>query len=71
MRGISCQILLPGGSLFPDMFCNFYFVKKNHKIAKSSTSTKVRSTYLESLGFFDAGLTKFKKSQILLNKISY
>ncbi len=37
---------------FPDMFCNFYFVK-NHKIAKNSTITKARkiSTNLESLKF--------------------
>jgi hypothetical protein len=27
--------------LFPDMFCNFYFVK-NHKIAKNSATTKAR-----------------------------
>jgi hypothetical protein len=26
---------------FPDMFCNFYLVK-NHKIAKNSTTTKAR-----------------------------
>jgi len=40
-------------ALFPDMFCNFY-LGKNHKIAKNSTTTKARgkiSTALESLGF--------------------
>jgi len=53
------------------MFCNFYLVK-NHKIAKNSTTTKARekiSTDLESLEFekfFDVGLTKFKNNQILL-----
>jgi hypothetical protein len=53
------------------MFCNFYLVK-NHKIAKNSTTTKARekiSTDLESLefeNFFDVGLTKFKNNQILL-----
>ncbi len=38
---------------FPDMFCNFYLVK-NHKITKNSTTTKAGekiSTYLESLEF--------------------
>jgi len=58
------------------MFCNFYLVK-NHKIAKNSTTTKAReknSTDMESLEFktfFDACLTKFKNNQILLNKISH
>jgi hypothetical protein len=40
-------------ALFPDMFCNFYFVK-NHKIAKNSTTAKAGgkiSTDLESLEF--------------------
>ncbi len=58
---------------FTDMFCNFYLVK-NHKIAKNSTTTKAReklSKVLESLEFFDVSLTKFKNSQILLNKISH
>jgi hypothetical protein len=36
---ISSQFLPPGGSWFPDMFCNFYLVK-NHKIAKNSETTK-------------------------------
>jgi hypothetical protein len=59
----------------PDMFYNFYLVKK-HKIAKNSTTTIAReniSTHLESLEFwkfFDIRLTKFKNNQILLNKIS-
>ena len=38
-------------ALFPDMFCNFYLVK-NQKIAKNSTTTKGRekiSTDSESL----------------------
>jgi hypothetical protein len=38
---------------FPDMPCNFYFVK-NHKIDKDSTTTKAREkicTDLESLEF--------------------
>jgi hypothetical protein len=61
---------------FLDMFCNFYLVK-NHKISKNSTTAKARekiSTDLESLEFykfFDACFTKFKKNQILLNKISH
>jgi hypothetical protein len=40
-------------ALVPDMFYNFYLVK-NHKIAKNSTTTKARekiSTFLESLEF--------------------
>jgi hypothetical protein len=40
-------------ALFPDMFGNFDLVK-NHKIAKSSTTTKAREkirTDLESLEF--------------------
>jgi hypothetical protein len=50
---------------------------ENHKIAKNSTTTKAReniSTYLKSLEFlkiFDAYLTKFKHTQILLNNISH
>jgi hypothetical protein len=32
-----CQV----AAWFPDMFCNFYFVK-NHKIAKNSTTTKAK-----------------------------
>jgi hypothetical protein len=38
---------------FPDMFCNFYFVK-NHEIAKNSTTTEAIekiSSDLESLEF--------------------
>jgi hypothetical protein len=56
----------------PDMFCNFYLVK-NHKIVKNSTTAKARekiSTDLESLEllqFFDVCLTKYKNNQILLN----
>ncbi len=56
-------------ALFPDMFCNFYLVK-NYKIAKNSTTTKVRekiSADLESLQFFDVCLTTFKNDQILSN----
>jgi hypothetical protein len=58
------------------LFCNFYLVK-NYKTAKNSTTTKARgklSTDLESLEFynnFDACLTKFKNSQILFNKLSH
>jgi hypothetical protein len=57
----------------PDMFCNFYVVK-NYKIAKHSTTTKGRekiSADLESLEFFDIGFTKFKNNQILPNNISH
>ncbi len=67
-----CQVT----AWFPDMFCNFYLVK-NHKIDKNSTTTKAReqiSTHLESLEFSKkiyACLTKFKNNQILLNKISH
>jgi hypothetical protein len=42
-----------GQHVLADMFCNFYLVK-NHKIAKNSTTTKARekiSTDLESLEF--------------------
>jgi hypothetical protein len=53
-------------ALFPDIFCNFYVVK-NRKIAKKSTTTKARekiSTDLKSLlRFFDVCLTKLKKSK--------
>jgi len=61
---------------FPDMFCNFYLVK-NHKIAKNSTTTKAREKisadleFLEFYKFFDVCLTKFKSNHILLNKISH
>jgi hypothetical protein len=54
MGDISCQFLLPGGSIGPRYFCNFY-IAKNHKIANNSATTAVRekiSTYLESLEFF-------------------
>ncbi len=60
----------------PDMFYNFYLAK-NHKIAKNSTTTNARgkiSTALESLEFwkfFEVYLTKLKNNQILLNKISH
>jgi hypothetical protein len=39
----------------PDMFCNFY-LGKNHKIAKNSTTTKAKekiSTHLKSLEFYE------------------
>jgi hypothetical protein len=61
---------------FRDMFCNFYLAK-NHKIAKNSTTTKARekiSMDLESLefqAFFEVCLTKFQNNQILLNKMSH
>jgi hypothetical protein len=44
-----CQV----AALFPDMFCNFY-LWKNHKINKYSTTTKAKekiSADLESLEF--------------------
>ncbi len=72
---ISCHFLLPGGSIVPDMFCNFYFAK-NYKIVNNSATTEAReeiSTYLktlEFLWFFDVCLTKFENYQILLIKIS-
>ncbi len=53
------------------MFCNFYLVK-NHKTANNLATTEARekiSTYLESLEFFDIGLTEFRNNQILLHKI--
>jgi len=53
-----CQVT----SLVPAMFCNFYLVK-NHKIADHSATTKAiekRSTYFESLEFFDACLKNIK-----------
>jgi hypothetical protein len=40
---------------FPDMICNFYFVK-NHKIANNSAATEAREkirTDLESLDFLE------------------
>jgi hypothetical protein len=40
-------------ALFPDIFCNFYVVK-NHKIAKNSTTTKAIekiSTYWNPYNF--------------------
>jgi hypothetical protein len=67
-----CQV----AAWVPDMFSNFYLVK-NHKIAKYSTTTNTRekiSTDLEPLKFlknFDVHLTNFKSNQILLNKISH
>jgi hypothetical protein len=56
-----------------DMFCNFYLVK-NHKFANNSETTEARekiSTYLESLEFFDIGLTEFINNHILLKKVSH
>jgi hypothetical protein len=35
---ISCQLLPPGGSMGPNIFWKFYLVK-NHKIAKNSTTS--------------------------------
>ncbi len=57
------------------MFCNFYLLK-SHKTDNNSptTETKVKSTDLESLefyNFFDVYLAKFKNFQILLIKISH
>ncbi len=58
-----------------DMFCNFYLLK-NHKIGKNSTTTKARekiSTYLESVEsyqFFDTRFTKFKNDQLLIIKLA-
>jgi hypothetical protein len=61
-------------ALFPDLFSNFYLVK-NHKIAKNSTTTEARekiSTDLESLELKnDVYFTKFKNNQIFLVKISH
>ncbi len=57
-----------------DMFCNFYLVK-NPKIAKNSTTAKAREKistdleYLELREIFDVCLTKSKNNQILLNKM--
>jgi hypothetical protein len=34
---------------FPDMFCNFYLVK-NHKIAKNSTTTKAKEKNNQRFG---------------------
>jgi hypothetical protein len=53
--------------LVADMFSNFYLVK-NYKIANNSTTTEARekSTYLESLDFFDVGFTKFKAIKFTL-----
>ncbi len=65
-----------GAAWFPDMFCNFYLVK-NCKIAKNSTTSKAREkicTDFVSLEFFknfDVCLTKFKNNTNLLNKISH
>jgi hypothetical protein len=50
---------------FPDMFCNFYFVK-NNKIAKNPTTTKAREQNKHRFGIlrilekFDVCLTKFE-----------
>jgi hypothetical protein len=38
---IKCQFLMPGSSIGPSMFCNFYLVK-NHKIANNSATTEAR-----------------------------
>ncbi len=63
-----CQV----AAWVPDMFCNFYLVK-NHKIAKNSTTSKAREKNKYRFGIFRifyVRLTKFKNNQILLNKIS-
>jgi hypothetical protein len=63
-------------AVFPDMVCNFYFVK-NKKIGKNSTTTKARekiSTDFESLEFsnvFYVCLTKFKNKKKLLHNITH
>jgi hypothetical protein len=62
---VSCHLLLPGGSMGPDMFCNFYLVK-DHKIAKKSKTNKTRER--EKI---DVCLTKFKNNNILQSKVSH
>jgi hypothetical protein len=58
-------------ALVPEMFCNFYLVKK-HNFANDPTAAVAREKIianLESLEFynyFDAGLTKLKNNQTLL-----
>ncbi len=60
----------------PDTFCNFYLVK-NHKIGKNSTTTKARekiSTDLNPLNFRNILIEiwwNLKNKQILFNKISH
>jgi hypothetical protein len=60
----------------PDRFCNFYLAR-NIKIAKNSTTTKVGdkiSADLESSEFYkflNACLTKFNNNQILVDIISH
>ncbi len=49
-----------------DMLCNFYLVK-NHKTANHFATAEARekiSTFLESLEYFDIGVTKFRNNQI-------
>jgi hypothetical protein len=55
---------------FPDLICNFYLVK-NCKIVQNLTTTQAREQISTSLEFLNVCLTKFKKNQILLNKISH
>jgi hypothetical protein len=72
-KGISAASFWPQVAAWVlDMLCNFYLMK-NHKIAKNSTTTKgigKISTDLESLEFFNVCLTKFKNNQILLIKLT-
>ncbi len=53
----------PVAAWFPDMFCNFYFVK-NHKIAKNSTTTKARQNKLR---FFNPWNFRNVSMQVWLN----
>jgi hypothetical protein len=41
-----CQV----AAWFPDLFCNFYVVK-NHKIAKNSTTNKAREKIITDVEF--------------------
>jgi hypothetical protein len=65
-----CQV----AAWVPGMFCNFYLVK-NHKIAKNSTTTKARekiSTYPKSVRIFLMCVwLKFKNNLNSLSEISH
>jgi hypothetical protein len=58
--------------LVPDMFGNFYLVK-NHKIVKISTTACGREKISEDLESLEVWriFDKFKNNKILLNKISH
>jgi len=49
---LSGQFLSPGGSMGPDIICNFY-LEKNHRIAIHSATAKAREKNKHLFGFVE------------------